>query len=142
MSPVHGLTITPKNPTANRQFSYSYKIGEKRGFRVAAGAWTFLRPEGAFYPSPGPKAWVRKSSGWRVGSPERAPQTTGYAAIAFQRSKITIATPGTESTVRAPFQGLALPGHSRRPWALPHKRQLELTLPRGPDRGPTMSSRR
>jgi hypothetical protein len=95
MSPVNGLTVNPNNLAAHRHFSSGSRgVLEGRGFRVAVRAWAFLSPEGAFYPSPGLKAWVRKSSGWRVESPERAPQTTGYGPIAFQRSKITIAMLG------------------------------------------------
>ena len=53
------------------------------GFSRAVTTWAFLSPEGAFYPSPGLKAWGRKPRGWREGSPERACQTKVYGPIAF-----------------------------------------------------------
>jgi hypothetical protein len=84
MSPVRGLTVNPNNLAAHRHFaSGSHGVLEGWGFSHAVTTWTFLSPEGAFYPSPGLKAWVRKPTGWRDGSPERACQTKVSGSICF-----------------------------------------------------------
>jgi hypothetical protein len=118
VSPVNRLTVTPKNLAAHQHFlPRSRPVPVGRGFRFPLGVWTFLSPEGAFYPSPGLEAWSEKPRRWKKGSPERARQTKQGGPIARQQSKITSATCGTESRFRSPFQGLAFRGSSCSPWA-------------------------